>query len=171
MNETDLERLYSRLEKPVYNVVYRWVWDREEAHDLVQEAFVRLWKMRRRVVAETVEPLVYRIALNLARSTLRRRKIRRFVGLDSIAERLQNPRRLDSELESSEREGRLRQAVLALPEDLRQVITLCAFTELRYDQIAEALSIPEGTVGSRRNRALKRLRGMLSKEEVVERER
>jgi RNA polymerase sigma-70 factor (ECF subfamily) len=169
MNEADLERLYSRLETPVYNVVYRWVWDREEARDLVQEAFVRLWKMRRRVVAETVEPLVYRMALNLARSSLRRRKLRRFVGIGALVERLHDPREQQATLETSEQSARLRQAVLALPEDLRQVIMLCAFTELRYDQIGEILRIPEGTVGSRRNRALKRLRGILSGESVAER--
>ena len=169
MNETDLERLYSRLEKPVYNVVYRWVWDREEARDLVQEAFVRLWKMRRRVVTETAEPLVYRIALNLARSKLRRRRILRFVTFDTLQEGPGEPGNQERDLAESERRSRLHEAVLALPEELRQVITLCEFTELRYDQVAEALGIPEGTVGSRRNRALKRLRGMLSGESVAER--
>ena len=47
------------------NVVYRWVWRAEEAQDIVQEAFVRLWRMRERVDLATVEPLVHRIALNL----------------------------------------------------------------------------------------------------------
>ena len=70
-----LEDLYIRLEKPVYNVVYRWVWNREEAQDLVQEAFVRLWRMQDRVRLETVEPLVFRIALNLAANRRRAKKI------------------------------------------------------------------------------------------------
>jgi RNA polymerase sigma-70 factor (ECF subfamily) len=153
MNETELERLYSRLEKPVYNVVYRWVWDREEARDLVQEAFVRLWRMRRRVVADTAEPLVYRIA---------------FQSAQEQPDATRNPER---SLAVAEQQARLRDAVLALPEDLRQVIALCEFSELRYDQIAEALGIPGGTVGSRRNRALKQLRRMLSGETIAERKR
>jgi hypothetical protein len=66
--EVELEALYERLEKPVYNVVYRWVWNPEEARDIVQDTFVRLWRMRQRVEMATVEPLVYKIALNLARS-------------------------------------------------------------------------------------------------------
>jgi RNA polymerase sigma-70 factor (ECF subfamily) len=171
MNETELERLYSRLEKPVYNVVYRWVWDREEARDLVQEAFVRLWRMRRRVVADTAEPLVYRIALNLARSKLRRSRILRFVSFQSAQEQPDATRNPERSLAVAEQQARLRDAVLALPEDLRQVIALCEFSELRYDQIAEALGIPGGTVGSRRNRALKQLRRMLSGETIAERKR
>jgi len=162
MNETDLETLYSRLEKPLYNVVYRWVWDREEARDLVQEAFARLWRMRRRVETKTVEPLVYRIALNLARSRARHRKVWRFVTFESLPDRLPDPRNQESDLAVSQEQARVRDAVLALPEKLRQVIMLCAFTDLPYDRIARILSIPEGTVGSRRNRALKRLREMLS---------
>ena len=78
----DLEALYARLEKPLYNVVYRRLWSVEDAHDVVQEAFVKLWAMRRRIVPDTVEPLAYRIALNLARSRLRRKRILRFVTLD-----------------------------------------------------------------------------------------
>lgn len=168
MDETELERLYARLEKPVYNVVYRWVWDREEARDLMQEAFVRLWRMRRRVVADTLEPLVYRIALNLARSKLRRRRILRFVSFESAREQPDATHNPERGLAQAQQRARLRDAVLALPEDLRQVITLCEFTELRYGQIAEVLGIPEGTVGSRRNRALKQLRRMLSGDTVVE---
>lgn len=57
--------------------------------------------------------------------------------------------------------ARVREAVLALPDELRQVIVLCELSDMKYEQIAEALSIPPGTVGSRRNRALRKLRELL----------
>jgi RNA polymerase sigma-70 factor (ECF subfamily) len=163
MRERDLGALYGRLEKPVYNVLYRWVWSREEARDLLQETFLRLWKMRRKVVLETVEPLVYRIALNLARSRLRRRRILGWVPLERVAGLLSDGSSLERDLERSEAESRLRAAVLELPEELRQVILLCEFTGMTYEQIGEALSIPAGTVGSRRNRALKHLKVQLER--------
>ena len=128
MSEQDLEALFERLEKPVYNVLYRWVWSREAARDLVQETFLRLWTMRRKVVLDTVEPLVYRIALNLARSKLRRRKILRWVPLEKVAAVLPDGRDQEKELVADEEQGRLREAVLALPEDLRRVILLCEFS-------------------------------------------
>ncbi|MEC9397639.1 MAG: sigma-70 family RNA polymerase sigma factor, partial [Myxococcota bacterium] len=81
-DEVALELLYRKLEKPLYNVVYRWVWDGAEARDILQETFLRLWKMQARVRPETVEPLAYKIALNLARKRLRRKKILSWVGLE-----------------------------------------------------------------------------------------
>ena len=51
-----------------------------------------------------------------------------------------------------------------LPEELRKIVMLCEFSELSYEEIAGILSIPAGTVGSRRNRALRKLKEMLSEE-------
>jgi RNA polymerase sigma-70 factor (ECF subfamily) len=163
MSERDLEALFERLERPVYNVLYRWVWSREAARDLVQETFLRLWTMRRKVVLDTVEPLVYRIALNLAKSKLRRRKILRWVSLDKVAGAVADGRDQERELFRDEEQARLREAVLALPDDLRQVILLCEFSAMTYEQIGESLGIPPGTVGSRRNRALRELKVRLER--------
>jgi len=170
LGDARFEALYRRLERPVYNVVYRWVWNAESARDLVQEAFLRLWDHRHGVRVETAEPLVYRIAINLARSKLRRKQILRFVTLEGLrSEAVPDPQDTAADLESAESDARVRKAVSSLPEDLRQVVVLTAFTGLRYDQIGAVLGIPEGTVGSRRNRALKLLRESLSKGNSVER--
>jgi len=85
LTRISLENFYLELEKPLFNVVFRYVWKREEAQDLVQESFLRLWKMRDRVEMDTVKPLVYKICLNLAASHLRRRKILTFFSLDKVA--------------------------------------------------------------------------------------
>ena len=163
LDEPQLEALYARLEKPLYNVLFRWVWSREQARDLVQETFLRLWKVRRRVAADTVEPLVYRIGINLAKSKLRRKRVLRWVPLEPLAGLFADPRSAEPGSDRDEQVDRLRAAVLALPDDLRNVTLLCEFTGMTYRQIGEALSIPEGTVGSRRNRALRRLRKQLER--------
>ena len=162
MREDDLERLYARLEKPLCNVVFRWVWSLDEAQDVVQDAFVRLWRMRARVDMDTVEPLIYKIALNLAASRRRSRKLWRWVSLDALGKTASATRPPDESLVVRDDHARLRAAVESLPEELRQVVMLCEYSELTYDQIAGMLSIPAGTVGSRRNRALRRLRETLS---------
>jgi RNA polymerase sigma-70 factor (ECF subfamily) len=163
MSERDLEALFERLEKPVYNVLYRSVWSREAARDLVQETFLRLWRTRRTVVLDTAEPLVYRIALNLAKSKLRRRKILRWVALEKVTGAMADRRDPERELFRGEEQERLREAVLALPENLRRVILLCEFSDMTYEQIGEALGIPAGTVGSRRSRALRELKVTLER--------
>lgn len=156
-----LEELYVSMEKSVYNVIYRWVWNRDEAQDLVQEAFMRLWRMKNRVRPETVAPLLYRIAVNLAANRRRAKKVRQWVGLESIKETLTANRNNGGQFAIRERELALRQAVEALPERLRRVILLSEFSGLTYEEIGQSLGIPSGTVGSRRNAAMKVLREKL----------
>ncbi len=163
MNQPELERLYCRLEKPIYNVVYRRLWNAEDAHDVVQEAFVRLWDVRARVDPSTAEPFVYRIALNLAASRLRRRRRWAWVPFETVRDTLAASSPADREVDGEDRE-RVRRAVDGLPEELRTVLLLCELSELTYEQIGRVLSIPAGTVGSRRHRALEALRRELGKE-------
>ena len=162
MGEEDLEQLYVRLERPLCNLVFRWVWSMDVAQDVVQDAFVRLWRMREHIDMDTVEPLVYKIALNLAASRRRSQRLWRWVGLHALRDATSADRPADETLAAYAECTRLRAAVEALPEDLRRVVMLCEYSELTYPQIAEMLSIPVGTVGSRRNRALRRLKEALS---------
>jgi RNA polymerase sigma-70 factor (ECF subfamily) len=162
MGEEDLEQLYARLEKPLCNLVYRWLWSMDESQDVVQDAFVRLWRMRARVDKQTVEPLIYKIALNLAASRRRSKRVWRWVSFDTIRAPSSADEPADDAISSRQELGRLRRAVERLPDDLRRVIMLCEYSELSYDEIAGIMSIPAGTVGSRRHRAIQRLRETLS---------
>lgn len=163
-DQAALEQLYVRLEGPMFNVVYRWVWNREDARDLVQETFVRLWRMKDELRPATVEALAYRIALNLASNLRRRRKIRRWLGLGALDEVPSPTPGAEQHLMREERERELRAAIDDLPEKLRQVIVLSAFAEMSYNAIGETLSIPPGTVASRRNAAVARLEKALGGE-------
>jgi RNA polymerase sigma factor (sigma-70 family) len=151
-----LEELYARLERPIFNVVYRWLWNREEAEDVTQEAFLRVWKARRDVDPSTVAPLLYKTALHLASNRRRSKRVWRWLGLDEESEESRAPA-ADDELAAEERRRRVRGAVEALPEKLRRIVVLSELSELSYAEIAQVLGIPIGTVGSRRNLALARL--------------
>lgn len=157
LDERALEELYTRLERRLYNVVFRWLWHEEEALDVVQEAFLRLWDMRERVRLESVEPLLFRIAVNLAANRRRSRRLWSFVGLDGLARGQEQER----QLERSERDRRVREALEALPERHRRVVVLTELSGLSYAEVARILEIPEGTVGSRRNKALALLKERL----------
>ena len=148
MREEDLERLYAELEKPLCNVVFRWVWSMDEAQDVVQDAFVRLWHMRERVDMDTVEPLIYKIALNLAASRRRSKKIWRWVSLDVLRGAASATRPADEFLSAQEDRARMRAAVEALPEDLRLVIMLAEYSELSYDELS-APGCPPALAASR----------------------
>lgn len=158
-----LEALYARLETPLYNVVYRWLWDAEESQDVVQEAFVKLWAKRATVRIETVEPLIYRIAINLASNRRRSRRKRTLIALDRAAEP-STDENAEGLLLRRRRELRVRGALESLPPDLRRVIALTELSGLSYKQVGEVVGIPEGTVGSRRHKALAVLRQALREE-------
>jgi RNA polymerase sigma-70 factor (ECF subfamily) len=161
-----LERLYLRLEHPLYNVVYRWLWDAHDAQETVQDAFLRIWRRRDDVRPETVEPLLYRTALNLAANRLRARRLRRWFLGPSVDEAEPAAVGPDAESQAADRErlAAVRRTVEALPERLRRVLVLCELAELSYEQVAATLGIPAGTVASRRHEALARLRRELGEE-------
>lgn len=161
-DEVALELLYGKLEAPLYNVLYRWVWDGNEARDIIQETFLRLWKMQSRVRPETVEPLAYKIALNLARKRLRRKKILSWVGLEGRPPPESDRPDPEQVMRQEERDEVVRAAVESLAPKYRDVILLSEFSEMTYDAIAEALDIKPGTVASRRHTAIKMLRDKLT---------
>lgn len=156
LGAADVEALFERLERPLFNVVYRWVWDRDEAAELVQEAFARLWQARARVRADGAGAFVHRIAVNLAASRRRWRRLREFFAVeeDVPAERV----RPDEAVLGAEQAAAVRAAVEALPEKLRRALVLCELAELSYAEVAAVLEVPVGTVGSRRSAALARVR-------------
>lgn len=148
---------YQQFEKPLYNVAYRWLWDAAESQDVVQEAFLKLWHIRHRVVAEGFRALIFRTTLRLASNRVRRRRYWHFVPLSepdlaSCAEG--HPDVLASR--------ELRAALDALPESWKRALLLSELGGLSYKEVAEVLGISEGTVGSRRNRALAQLKTELA---------
>ena len=159
LNRASLEILYMELEKPLYNVVFRYVWNKEEAQDIVQESFVKLWKMKDKVEITTVKALVFKICINLARSNFRRKKILTFLSLDQSVKEpdLKN----HSNLIKMEEIQILRKVIKKLPSKLKEIVLLTEFSDMSYDEIGECLGIPVGTVGSRRNKAIKMLKDKL----------
>ncbi len=156
VDETSWVELYRTLEKPLYNVVYRWLWDSMESQDVVQEAFMRCWRVRDRIRPEGFKAFVYRTALNLASNRRRARKLWRFVSFESLPE---EP--ADAHPGAPMLSRHVQQAIDSLPETLRRVLLLCELAGLSYGEVAAVVGVREGTVGSRRNRALALLRERL----------
>jgi len=164
LDEATLEKIYVKIEKRLFNVVHRSVWNADDALEIVHEAFLRVWRARDRVDVATVEPLLYRTALNLASNKRRSSRIWRFLGLESAEEIASGIERSDDALDTERRRARVKKAIDALPDRLRDVVLLAEYSELSYDDIGKTLGIPPGTVGSRRNAALARLAEELGEE-------
>ena len=156
--------VYRRLEKPLYNVVYRMIWNAADSQEVVQETFLRCWRRKDDIRADGFKALLFRTALNLARNRRRRARIWRVVGvevLDDVA---------DDRVSADSFSKPMREALDSLPVALRDVLLLTELAGMTYPEISVALGIAEGTVGSRRTRALALLRERLDVKGVVSHE-
>ncbi|MEP7042479.1 MAG: sigma-70 family RNA polymerase sigma factor [Dokdonella sp.] len=158
LGEGELYAGYQRLETPLFNVLYRWLWQRQDCQDLIHDAFLRVWDARARVDAARLDALVWTTALNLARNRLRWRALWRFGEIDPLAAADTDPL---AEAERRFEHRRLRAALEQLPRAMRDVLLLAEFGGLGSAEIANVLGIPVGTVGSRRHQAFTRLRALL----------
>ncbi|BFI94888.1 MAG: hypothetical protein RSP_03980 [Rhodanobacter sp.] len=156
LREEALEDCYRRLERPLYNVLYRQLWQTQDCQDVIHDACMRVWAQRARVDEATLDALLWTTALNLAKNRLRWHRLRRFASLDE-ADGLAH--------ESGESDflatRRLRQALRQLPASSRDVLLLAEFSGLAGAEIAIVLGIPAGTVASRKHHALQRLKALL----------
>jgi RNA polymerase sigma-70 factor (ECF subfamily) len=152
------EALYQRLEKPLYNFAWRHVWNTQEAEDIVHDAFLQVWQRRDRLLPQTTDRYLWVAVLNLSRKRRRWAKAKRFLMLEDPAFELPAADDVEAETSGHEETLRLHAEVERLPDALRAVLLLAEFSELSYEEIAQLLSIPAGTVASRRHLAVKRLR-------------
>ncbi len=150
--------LYQRLEKRLYNVAWRYVWNAQEAEDIVHDAFLQVWERRERMQFETTDRYLWVSVINLARKRRRWIRTKRFLQIDDATHDLQATDSVEAEADQREQALLLRTEIERLPEALRSVLLLAEFSEMRYEDIAQLLSIPPGTVASRRHLALKKLR-------------
>jgi RNA polymerase sigma-70 factor (ECF subfamily) len=158
ISEAEWEALYRRLEKPLYNLAYRYVWNSEEAQDILHDAFIELWVRRDRLISSTADRYAWISVLNLSRKRRRWSRTKHFLRGDNSLGSLPATAALESDAVRTEEQTHLHVAIERLPEKLRSVLLLAEFSGLSYDSISELLSIPPGTVASRRNLALKHLR-------------
>ena len=148
--------------KRVFNIAYKFVARFDEAEDLTQEIFLKLFSALatydRRASFET---WLTRVSRNLCidRYRRRRREAERFteevdpdaVQLDELVSRP------DATLEQREDVAMVRHALAKLPPTYREAVALRDIHELSYEQIAERLQLAEGTVKSRINRGRREL--------------
>jgi RNA polymerase sigma-70 factor (ECF subfamily) len=139
--------------------------EQEDASDAAQETFIAAYKNLPNFRGDAkVSSWLHRIAVNQCLTKKRRAKVRNESSLETenstdeinfSDEKTLSPSR---QFEQTERLRLIRQAVSALPADLRQVIIMKEFEEMTFQQISDVLEIPLSTVKSRVYTALKQLR-------------
>lgn len=167
------EVLLSRYERPIYNFVLRSVRDRDRAHDLVQDVFLKVVQRANQFKGDSkLSTWLYTIARNLCIDHSRKMVFRRHRSLDAPVREDEGGTMLDrvegKELGadrgtiSAELQTLIAGAVEDLPDDQREVFLMRQVQGLPFKEIAKVVGVPENTVKSRMRYALERLQEALS---------
>ena len=151
--EEIIERMVRLYQMPLLRLCYAYLGDEEAARDAVQETFIKAYRSLSGFREEASEKTwLSRIAINVCKDMRRSgwfRWIAHSVPLDALPE---------SETPACEEDRRLTVEIMRLPARLREAALLCWLQGLTQEEAAEALGVTHQAVGSRLNRARKRLR-------------
>lgn len=159
--QAGFDELVGRYYQEVYAFLARFVGDRALAEDICQEAFLQIHLSADRFdPAQRFRPWLFTVAANKARDRMRRLKRRPAASLDatvggdedsaSFADLMTSadPGPLN-ELSDGERREMVREVVEGLSDSFREALVLCYFHHFSYQEIADMLDVPIGTVKSR----------------------
>jgi len=147
--------LYEKYSHRIWKYVYYKTGNREDAEDLLQEIFIKVWKgLDKFEGRSSYYTWIFKISMNTVISFYRKRRFKKFIPLDSVDEKHYS-------YERDERKERVLNKVKLLPEDLRNVIELYYISNFKIREIAEMLNIPEGTVKTKLKRARELLTELL----------
>ncbi len=163
-NPATLEEAFACYQSELLGMLYHMVGNAEDARDAFQEAFIKCWRHRDTIgEVRNLKAWIFRIALNTGRDlrqTAWRRKRRPLPDDESSATSYyKDPA---EQVETNEQLSMVREAVSQLRAEEREVFLLRQNAQMTYEEIAEALAIPTGTVKTRMRLALKRLRTSLA---------
>jgi RNA polymerase sigma-70 factor (ECF subfamily) len=159
------EILYERHAGAAFSLAYRMVGSRGAAEDVVQEAFLNLWRSGARYerARGSVRTWVLGIVHHRAIDALRRATVhdRRRTDAEGIEERLEARERTEVEAARREEARSVRDALSTLPPEQCQVIELAYFGGFSHSEIAELLGAPIGTIKGRMRLGLEKMRNAL----------
>lgn len=171
-DESAFAEIVERYRSPLTNYIFRMLGDAEEAIDLAQETFVRLYFALDRYHTDfAFSTYIYRIATNLAITEIRKRRRRKLLSLSTFFSATDDDEHEldpaddrdlpDEVLLDGELKRTIEKAIIALPDKYRAPIVLREIQELSYEEVAAVLGLGLGTTKSRISRARALLRDKL----------
>ncbi|RPH93031.1 sigma-70 family RNA polymerase sigma factor [candidate division KSB1 bacterium] len=162
------EEIVRRYRDPLFNFIVRLLGDAFFSEDIVQETFLRVYRNRHRYhqVAK-FSTWIYTIASNLAKTELRRRRVRNFFSISSKGEDEKDYDLVDvstdieRDVDGIIKGEMILKEINALPHHFREAVVLRDVQDLSYEEISQILNVPLGTVKSRVNRGRSRLQKRL----------
>jgi RNA polymerase sigma-70 factor, ECF subfamily len=157
----EVARVYGR---KIYNFAYRLTGNPADAHDLVQEVLLRVRKGLAGYQPGSFEGWLWRITRNAFLDEVRRRQRKPTNPIPDELDRWDaaTSEGADIAYDRISLGDDIQKALLELPVEFREAVVLCDVVGLSYEEIAQAVAVPIGTVRSRIHRGRKLLRGLLT---------
>lgn len=163
------EQIVTRYKDQLVNFAYRFLGDLEDAEDIVQETFLRVFRKKNayKNVAK-FSTWIYTITGNLAKTELRKRKRRKLLSISTLGfedkdfELPDTKKGPEENVDDLLKDTVIQKAINRLPEKFKEVIIFRDLQELSYEEISTIVKIPLGTVKSRVNRGRLKLQEILT---------
>ena len=145
--EKEFQALVEQYSEPLYWHIRQIVGSHEDADDILQDAFVKIWRALPDFRGESsVSTWMWRIATNEAMTFLRRKRVRAALQFSSISAEVERSIDGDPYFNGDEAERKLAKAIAKLPDKQRAVFCMRYYQELPYEQIAEITGTSVGAL-------------------------
>lgn len=154
--------LLQKYQQKIYWHIRRLVIDHNDADDVVQETFVKVWKHLANFRNDAqLYTWLYRIATNESITFLNKKKQKNNISIDEVAPELAENLRASSYFDGDKLQRKLQQAILTLPEKQRLIFNMKYFDDLKYEEISEILGTSVGALKASFHIAAKKIEHFL----------
>ncbi|PJJ84175.1 RNA polymerase sigma factor [Mucilaginibacter auburnensis] len=158
--------LLKKYQQKIYWHIRRMVIDHDDADDLVQDVFIKVWKNLANFRADSqLYTWMYRIASNECITFLNKKKQKNNISLDEVDYSLADNLTAASYFNGDKAQRKLQQAILTLPEKQRLVFNMKYFEDMKYEEMSDVLGTSVGALKASYHLAVKKIEAILLAEE------
>ena len=156
--ESAFTAIIKKYQERLYWHVRRMVVEHEDANDVLQNVFIKVWKGLENFREDAqLYTWLYRIATNECLSYMEQQKKRTAVSLDEVESNLENKIKADKDFDANKLEWKLQLAIQQLPEKQRIVFSLRYYDEMPYEEMSRVLDTSEGALKASYHHAVKKV--------------
>jgi RNA polymerase sigma-70 factor (ECF subfamily) len=156
--ESAYTSIIRKYQEKLYWHVRRMVVDHDDANDVLQNVFIRVWKGLENFREDAqLYTWLYRIATNESLTFLEQQKKRSSVSLSDVESGLENKVKADKDFDANKLEWKLQLAIQQLPEKQRVVFSLRYYDEMPYEEMSRVLETSEGALKASYHHAVKKI--------------
>ena len=156
--EKGFTAIIQKYQERLYWHIRRLVIDHEDANDVLQNVFIKVWKNLEGFREDAqLFTWLYKIATNECLTFLEQQKRKSAVSLSDIETGLSNKLRADSQFDANKLEWKLQKAILSLPEKQRVVFNLRYYDEMPYEEMSRVLDTSEGALKASYHHAARKI--------------